>query len=231
MASEVELDQNVVLRNLLATIQGNDGGSSGVQTDSVSQLLEAAAEQFGKNSMDISATAAASDPTSSPSDSELPCDQDGLHLGFNPEEAVTYSESVEEREFHEIGLENTVEVPTSIKKKATCIKIPIDFRKKIISMRKEGKKCVDVAKELHVSVSGAQKVWERFLATGNVHDRRPSTYAGRPRKYPRPEVGWMVYTSISVSKRVPYLAPQIAIWKMIFRALVWKPTIGPQKHG
>lgn len=190
MASEAELDQSVVLRNLLATIRGNDGGSSGRQRDSVSQFLAAAAEQFGKNSLIVCANAAASDPVSSPSCSEPPCDQDGLHLGFNPEVAGTFCAGAEEGEFQEIGLETTVEVPTFIKKKATCIKIPIDLRKKIISMRKEGKKCVDVAKELHVSVSGAQKVWERFLATGNVHDRRPSMYAGRPRKkYPQPEVG------------------------------------------
>lgn len=190
MASESELDQNAVLRNLLATIQGNDGGSSGGQTDSVSQLLAAAMAQFGKSSLNVSANTAETEALSNSSvDSGPPCNQDGLHLEFNPQVADTFCVGAEERDFHEIGLENTVEVPTSIKKKPICVKLPIDVRKKIILMRKEGKKSVDVAKELHVSVSGAQKVWERFLATGNVHDRRPSTYAGRPRKYPRPEVG------------------------------------------
>lgn len=194
MASEAELDQNAVLRNLLATIQGNDGVSCGGQTDSVSQLLAAAMAQFGKNSMSVPANTAVTAPPSSLSGgSEPPCDQDGLHLGFNPQVTDSFCVSAEEGEFHELGLENTVEVPTSIKKRPICVKLPIDVRKKIILMRKDGKKCVDVAKELHVSVSGAQKVWERFLATGNVHDRRPSTYAGRPRKYARPEVGLLEY--------------------------------------
>ena len=77
---------------------------------------------------------------------------------------------------------STVEVPMSEKPRPLCIKFPIELRKQIISMRKEGKLSKDIAKELKVSVSGVQKVWERFLATGMAHDRRPSTYAGRPRK-------------------------------------------------
>ena len=36
-------------------------------------------------------------------------------------------------------------------------------------MRKEGRKYKAIAKELGVSVSGVQKVWERFLATLFTH--------------------------------------------------------------
>lgn len=90
------------------------------------------------------------------------------------------------------GYEDSAEAaaaPSSASRpKPICIKFPIELRKRIIAQRKEGRKCKDIAKELKVSVSGVQKVWERFLATGMVHDRKPSTYAGRPRKYTYPQV-------------------------------------------
>ena len=41
----------------------------------------------------------------------------------------------------------------------------------------------DIAKELGASVSGVQKVWERFLSTGTIGDRKPSLPVGRPRKF------------------------------------------------
>lgn len=85
-------------------------------------------------------------------------------------------------DMHDTNVVSTVEVPTTEKPRPLCIKFPIELRKQIISMRKEGKLSKDIAKELKVSVSGVQKVWERFLATGMAHDRKPSTYAGRPRK-------------------------------------------------
>ena len=92
---------------------------------------------------------------------------------------------------HSMNEEETAVEPTLVeepKRKPMCVKIPVELRKRIIAMRKEGKKYIEVAKELHVSVSGAQKIWERFLATGTVHDQRPSTYAGRPRKYSQSQV-------------------------------------------
>ena len=189
MAVNAELDQNVALRNLL-NIQENENGSSDSQ-DAVSQLLAAAMVQFGSTSVEVTATSAGH-PQSSGMNSEPLSSQDVLHLGFNPQMAATCTMvGSDVRAFPDINLEKTVEVPTSVKKKPICVKLPIEVRKKIIGMRKDGKKCADVAKELHVSVSGAQKVWERFLATGMVHDRRPSTYAGRPRKYPRTEVRYI----------------------------------------
>lgn len=83
---------------------------------------------------------------------------------------------------HVNNVETTIEVPSE-KHKTLGIKFPVEVRRKIINLRKEGRKCKDIAKELGASVSGVQKVWERFLSTGRIHDRKPSTYAGRSRKY------------------------------------------------
>lgn len=41
----------------------------------------------------------------------------------------------------------------------------------------------DIARELGASVSGVQKVWERFLSTGTIGDKKPSPTIGRPRKF------------------------------------------------
>lgn len=160
MAEEGTFSNSEVLRNLLANIPTGDTG------DSVAQLLAAAvAQQFG-NDVESSST----NPTHLSTAEGLPHDVQVL------------SEASEEAcDVLEYGA--STEVPSNNKCKRMRIKIPVEVRKRIISMRKEGKKCVEVAKELPVSVSGAQKVWERFLATGTVHDKRPSTYAGRPRKY------------------------------------------------
>ena len=175
MASEGDLDHNMVIRNILANLQP-DGGNSGGTSDCVAQLLAAAVAHIGNNAMTVSTADNDSlDVPNSTIDSEDAGNQDHTNFEFNPQEACDYDE--------ESGVETTVEVPVNIKRKPICIKFPIELRKRIIAMRKEGKKCVEVAKELHISVSGAQKVWERFLATGMVHDRKPSTYAGRPRKY------------------------------------------------
>lgn len=81
-----------------------------------------------------------------------------------------------------LNVATTVEVPSSSEKRPLCVKFPLELRRRIIAMRKSGKHCKDIAKELKVSVSGVQKVWERFLSTGMAHDRKPSSYAGRPRK-------------------------------------------------
>lgn len=166
MASEEgELDHNMVIRNLLVNIQGGEGTSGGTN-DCVAQLIAAAVAQFGN---------------SPPADSNMTADNQnseetrGHNLELDPKAANEYASN-------ETEVECTIEIPT-VKRRPVCAKFPIELRKRIIALRKEGKKCTEVAKELHISVSGAQKVWERFLATGNVHDRKPSTYAGRPRKY------------------------------------------------
>ena len=169
MASEGEYDQSVAIRNLLANIQAGESSCSGGNTDCMAQLLAAAVAQFGSATID------------SDSVSARPCSSDG-NAGALEHNFHINPEGGEVCEAADTMVESTVEVPTTIKRKVQCIKFPVELRKRIIAMRKEGKKSVEVAKELHVSVSGAQKVWERFLATGTVHDRKPSTYAGRPRK-------------------------------------------------
>lgn len=144
----------------------------GVVMDCMAQLLAAAVAQFGSSSTDSVSVA--------PSSSVEIVETAEESLNFNPEGTEVFEE--------DSLIENTIEVPTSVKRKPLCVKFPVELRKRIIAMRKDGKKCVEVSKELHVSVSGAQKVWERFLATGTVHDRKPSTYAGRPRKYTQNQV-------------------------------------------
>lgn len=174
MANEGIYDHGVAIRNLLANIQTGDNATSG-GTDCMAQLLAAAVAQFG-NSNTLSTDSVSVDPHLSVESVEteaVECAEDNLN--FNPEGTEVYED--------DSIVDNTVEVPTTVKRKLLCVKFPVELRKRIIAMRKEGKKCVEVAKELRVSVSGAQKVWERFLATGTIHDRKPSTYAGRPRKY------------------------------------------------
>lgn len=164
-------DHNVVMRNLLANIQTGDKAGSGGTTDCMAQLLAAAVAQFGNSSVAVSSSATVpEEPRLSVASVKGASEQ---NLDFNPED-TSYDDG-------------TIDVPAA-KRKPMCVKFPVELRKRIIAMRKEGKKCVEVAKELHVSVSGAQKVWERFLATGTVHDRKPNTYAGRPRKYPQNQV-------------------------------------------
>lgn len=176
MASEGEFDHNTAIRNLLTNIQASGGANSDGTNDCVAQLLAAAVAQFGNNSASFSSSdMIVQDPQSTPDYIEGTSEG---NLNINPEVAGCY----EVDEMKNDSIENTVEVPTTVKRKPVWVKFPIELRKRIIAMRKEGRKYVEVAKELNISVSGAQKVWERFLATGLVHDRRPSTYAGRPRK-------------------------------------------------
>lgn len=174
-ASEGEYDHAVHIRNLLANFQGSNSGEN---TDCMAQLLAAAVAQFGNGSAAVSSISSRSSLEDNSSVDGVKTD----NLNFNPnstEEVRSSSMNV---------VENTVEVSTEVKRKSLCVKFPVELRKRIIAMRKKGKKCVEVAKELQVSVSGAQKVWERFLATGTVHDRKPSTYAGRPKKYHQTQV-------------------------------------------
>lgn len=176
-ASEGEYDHAVHIRNLLANFQGSNSGEN---TDCMAQLLAAAVAQFGNGNSAVPSTSSRSSLEDASSVDSV--SMDGVkteNLNFNPN-------STEDVRPSSMNMaENTVEVPTGagVKRKSLCVKFPVELRKRIIAMRKKGKKCVEVAKELQVSVSGAQKVWERFLATGTVHDRKPSTYAGRPKKY------------------------------------------------
>ncbi len=167
-----ESDHNMVIRNILANLQAENGSNSEETTDCVTQLLAAAVVQFGNTTPSSDVVPLA--------DSEEICCSGEQNLVFNPN--MTNKEDCDAPH------------SDSIRKKPICIKFPIELRKRIIAMRKEGKKCMEVAKELHISVSGAQKVWERFLATGMVHDKKPSTYAGRPRKYNQEQVCLSIYT-------------------------------------
>ena len=174
---EGEYDHSVAIRNLLTNIQASGGANSGGTGDCVAQLLAAAVAQLGNQTATISSTDAVDQ---GPQDSN---NLNAENLTINPEVADCYRE---EEVKSDDGIETVVEIPTTVRRKSVWAKFPVELRKRIIAMRKEGKKYVEVAKELNISVSGAQKVWERFLATGLVHDRKPSTYAGRPRKYARP---------------------------------------------
>lgn len=84
------------------------------------------------------------------------------------------------------NVDNTVEVPSSIERqKSLGIKFSPDVRRRIVNYRKGGKRYRDIAKELGASVSGVQKVWERFLSTGTIGDKKPCLPLGRPRKFGR----------------------------------------------
>lgn len=182
MTSEGEFDHNVIIRNLLANIQTGDNATSSGSTDCVAQLLAAAAAaQLGSNAVTTYNTDTVdANAQASLNGTEVANNREEQNITFNP----ILTSDIDGGELHdETVVETTIEVPTTVKRKPLCVKYPVELRKRIIAMRKEGKRCVEVSKELHVSVSGAQKVWERFLATGTVHDRKPSTYAGRPRKY------------------------------------------------
>lgn len=180
MANEAEADQNGVLRGILESMVSGELARGGGSTENVAQLLAAAIAQVGQNM--ITAQNAPNDDDQPPASEEADTDTD---FGINPQVSDSLQQElyITEEDLDDAGVVTTVEIPTSHKPKPICVKFPIELRKQIIAMRKEGKKCKDIAKELKISVSGAQKVWERFLATGMVHDRKPSSYAGRPRKY------------------------------------------------
>ena len=154
-----ELDQGALLKKLLEAVTG----SGEVQTtisDNVAQLLAAAISQVIQSQQEAS--------------------DEG---GQNEQQSQTGSNIQSQFLTPADNVENIVEVSgCSNDARSLGVKFPAEVRRKIISMRKEGLKCKDIAKDLGASVSGVQKVWERFLATGTIRDRRPSTYAGRPRK-------------------------------------------------
>ena len=186
MAADGEAEQNALLRGIIASVVAGSGtelpqGAGG--TESVAQLIAAAMTQLGQNIVSLqeaTETEGYTDDIHREQVSELEehkVAMDDISVnpsvaGFEQEESVVgvASSQVEEKP------------KSSGKSRPICVKLPIETRKRIIAMRKEGRKCKDIAKELNVSVSGAEKVWERFLATGKVHDRKPSEYAGRPRK-------------------------------------------------
>lgn len=206
MASEGELDHTAAIRNLLTNIQAGSGANSGGTNDCVAQLLAAAVAQFG-NSPTVFSTSEVTvqDPPSSTNSVEMLDNSNEGNFNINPEVAGGYEEGL--GEIKNDAIENIVEVPNSVKRKPIVwAKFPVELRKRIIAMRKEGRKYVEVAKELNISVSGAQKVWERFLATGLVHDRKPSTYAGRPRKYPQLQVQFIVIAIIVPSALYDFFA-------------------------
>ena len=183
MASDGDQDQNAVLRNIIESIAGGDFSRGGQVADNVAHLLAALAAQVGQSmvSQQDAKDSANEDEEANPVQAvAIEGPRPSGNFEINPQgEEYNY----EDPSVSSVDVSTTIEVPTSHKPKAICIKLPLETRKQIISMRKEGRKCKDIAKELKVSASGVQKVWERFLATGMVHDRKPSSYAGRPRKY------------------------------------------------
>lgn len=186
MAADGEAEQNTLLRGIIASVMAGTGSelTQGVGgTDTVAQLIAAAMTQLGQNIANLQATNQMLDE-SEESETVVAMEQETISgtsnddISFNP----AVAEFVEEPFVGGASSQGQEKAATSKKSKPICVKLPIETRKRIIAMRKEGKKCNEIAKELKVSVSGAEKVWERFLATGKVHDRKPSEYAGRPRK-------------------------------------------------
>ena len=209
MTAEGDTDNNALLRNLLESLASDENAqlAAGANAENVAQLLAAAIAQMGQSILlgqqgqqsavsgggqeggDASTTDAATFTSSTSSESypaavnpQTTCSADAVFDLREAYESVPQASTLSVSDVPDANVDATVEVPTSEKPRPLCIKFPIELRKRIISMRKEGKLSKDIAKELKVSVSGVQKVWERFLATGMAHDRKPSTYAGRPRK-------------------------------------------------
>lgn len=182
MATDGEVEQNALLRGIIASVVAGTGTDlpQGAGGD-VAQLIAAAMTQLGQNIASLQEGSELDESQNSiGAESELPAGTHvrvhGEDIPFNPEVARF------EEEDTSVGGASSQDEEKPAKAKPICVKLSIEKRKRIIAMRKEGKKCKDIAKEVGVSVSGAEKVWERFLATGKVHDRKPSEYAGRPRK-------------------------------------------------
>jgi len=216
MASEGDADQAAMLRGILESVATGELARSGGSAESVAQLLAAAIAQVGQSILTAQGA-----PNGEPSTNETAgqvdietANEEEANFSFNPQDSSVQLQELESGELEDAGIVSTVEIPTSQKPKPICVKFPIELRKQIIAMRKEGKKCKDIAKELKISVSGAQKVWERFLATGTAHERKPSSYAGRPRKY--------TYSQLCASLRT-------RPWKEgLGNRLGWKCTVRPE---
>lgn len=189
MEESGDTDQAAVLNTLRGLMGSVNAGASGEQdenqpnsaviSESMAQLIAAALTQVSQSLLSPqnghgqgNGDSAAGGQNSSSGE---------RHSIINPEEtAIT---ALDMGTSAADNVETVVEISSSSRRKPICVKFPTEMRKKIIDMRKDGRKYKDIAKELGVSVSGVQKVWERFLATGMIHDRKPSTYAGRPRKF------------------------------------------------
>ncbi len=167
MTEEGDVDQNAVIRSILESIMSGEINPRSVPTDNMAQLLAAAIAQAGQNivNVQVSSQAQHSDTFQTEHSSE--------NESFDVNSLVVNVDSVDQLDEHTLN-----------KQRMLCVKLPIELRRRIIAMRKDGKRCREIAKELKVSVSGVRKVWERFLATGMVHDRKPNS--GRPRKYTVP---------------------------------------------
>ena len=195
MEESAECDQAAVLsgiRGLIESVSGGDHGgqqqqqSPAIISESVAQLIAAALNQVSQS---IVLTAQAGDQQKEQMEN---LEQNGVSKqGGGPDDSTTpqVTELAQQVEVQTVpcsvadNVESIVEIASSSRRKPICVKFPTELRKRIIDLRKEGRKYKDIAKDLGVSVSGVQKVWERFLATGMIHDRKPSTYAGRPRKF------------------------------------------------
>lgn len=200
MANEGDHDPSTVIRNIIESVcTGGEFARGGQAVDNVAHLLAAIAAQVNQNVLSQQCGSVQSAQTTGEAE-EPEAEGDvsaemvlkgregltgsGEDFQFNPQDTGPG----DIRQFYTVTADDspstsTVEVHSSDRPKPICVKFPTEVRKAIITMRKEGKKSKDIAKELKVSVSGVQKVWERFLATGMIHDRKPSSYAGRPRKY------------------------------------------------
>ena len=206
MTAEAETDNNALLRNLLETLASEENAQfAGANSENVAQLLAAAIAQVGHSILvgqgnqaiaavvsggpeggvaveNVAVADTGAIIVTSSSTDNIPVNPAGSEAVFDIREAYESVPTASALAAQDSNVISTVEIPTSEKARPLCVKFPLELRKQIISMRKEGRLSRDIAKELKVSVSGVQKVWERFLATGMAHDRKPSTYAGRPRK-------------------------------------------------
>ena len=198
MAEEGETDQNAAIRGILESMVSGELPPRGVSADNVAQLLAAAIAQAGQTILNVQGgpqTKGDVIQDEQVSVGDQLESKASANFIVNPEDTELLEESEQHLQIDDTEVISTVEIPTSDKPRQLCIKFPIELRRHIIALRKEGKKCRAIAKELKVSVSGVRKVWERFLATGMVHDRKPSTYSGRPRKYPISQPFEIQYTS------------------------------------
>lgn len=156
-----ELDQHALVKKLLEVVNASNELRSSVP-ENVAQLLTAALSQVIQSQHEEEERLV---EVQSPSEQQ---DETVQRQYLTPAESV----------------ETTVEVSGyTVDQRPIGVKFPAEVRRKIIAMRKEGLKCKDIAKGLGASVSGVQKVWERFLATGTIRDRKHGTHSGRPRRY------------------------------------------------
>lgn len=154
------LDQNALVKKLLEAVNSSSEFQS-IVPDNVTQLLTTALSQvIQQQQQHHDSPPLHNSDTTNQEQSEDTTSYD-LHRHY-----LTPADNVE----------STIEVSGySNDQRPLGIKFPAETRRKIISMRKVGIKCKDIAKDLGASVSGVQKVWERFLATGTIKDRRSST--------------------------------------------------------